>query len=159
MRNHWSLFIVVLLMAIGATAAHADTWTYTFQGAGPTPTTDWTLISNSGPLGYSGANLIGDLQSPADLYINGNYEGELTSVAFLDSDYIIMTAEGDFPISFAPNGYNPGSPGVYTDTSGDTLTVATPEPSCAALMLSGVGMLGLMMLMRKRSALGNLQAS
>jgi hypothetical protein len=69
-----------------------------------------------------------------------------------------LLAETGVPLSFASLGGTNEFGGPFTLNSVDVPT-STPEPASLSLTLAGIGMLGLMMVMRKRSARRLTQAS
>jgi hypothetical protein len=87
-----------------------------------------------------------------------NMEGNV--LAQLEADH------GDFNLFFTSPGPQGGDPlTLFTDALGGLpvvmteFAVATPEPDTISLMLTGVGLSGLMMVTRKRISLGPQQAS
>ena len=82
----------------------------------------------------------------------GDFNLFFTSPGPLGSGILTLTAD---PISTLPPGAFSGDPMKMTEFA----PVATPEPSTISLMLTGVGLLGLMMVTRKRISLGHQQAS
>jgi hypothetical protein len=166
-------------MLIGATAAQADTISYTFTGVNGVAGTDWTLVD---PNGYipDGTNVVNLLTTSTDFF-SLNQNGQLQDYGPLigigdagqqNSDGPCVQAatpcfeinmaitnpfggQGPYLIPFLFAGMD-GTSGTFTDLEeGSTLTITdVPEPGSAILTLSGVGLLGLMLVMRKRNAQG-----
>ena len=153
MRKSLWITLAVLLVAIGAPLAHADSFTYTY-----TDTADgvsWTTAAISAvtmETSVPGADLTASSNS-------GVFMGCVTASVILDRGGIggtttIFSGTCPAPIihnidGFALTDYS--TPGTYFGSPGDTLVVtaavAAPEPSSVALMLLGVG---LVFVMRKR---------
>ena len=155
MRKSLWITLAVLLVAIGAPLAHADSFTYTYTDTDDgiswttaaisavtmetsVPGADLTASSNSGVLlGCVTSSVVLDSLGgggTSTLFFSGcNFAGEIQSDdGFALSDY--------------------STPGTYVSPVLDTLVVtsavaAAPEPSSVALMLLGVG---LVFVMRKR---------
>lgn len=167
----WSSLVAILIL-IGADVAAADTVTYTFLGQGGTAGTNWTLVDPAGYLTVPSGNVIGLVQTATDLILidpmTGPEDfGPLTNIRVgnppLDpADYGIQLGSSSFtlvPLGIPKADFT--TPGTYELTAlvsgnlapdqGALTIAATPEPSSATLMLSGVG-LGLMMLMRNQSS-------
>jgi hypothetical protein len=177
MRNLLRLWTIGLFFVIiGASTAHADTITYTFTGEGIFSGTDWTYVDSSGYLPRKTVLPSSDLAHSTDVYLNGVNYGAITSVSaytrgincsskFYSRDQCmdITSASGATIYQiYAPGDLlsMPSTKPYHGVISGSGLSItATPEPSSATLMLSGIGLLGLMVVMRKRIPLGNLQAS
>jgi hypothetical protein len=162
----WIVPVLSLFAAIGAPAARADSFTYSYTWSSPSagisfttapiagvtmattvPAADLTAATSSGSwAGCATASVVLDQggQGGTELHLNGSSCGVLT-VEIFDS--------------YAQSDYT--TPGTYTDASTkSTLVVtdvsATPEPSSLALMLVGIGFL---LVMWKRLAQGPQQAT
>lgn len=155
MRTSLLVMLVVMVVAVGAPNAHADSFTYTYTdtvdgvswttAAIPAVTTETTVLA-------------ADLTSTSN---TGLVAGCVTTGVILDDNNEGNTEtflSGCLPISnfdsFALADYS--TPGTYDSTiAGDSLVVtavATPEPSTIALMLLGVG---LVFVLRKRNSRGH----
>jgi PEP-CTERM motif len=157
--------LAVLLVAIGAPNAYADSFTYTYTDTDDgiswttaaisavtmetsVPGADLTASSNSGfTTGCVTSSVVLDSLGgggTSTLFFSGcNFAGEIQSDdGFALSDYS------------TPGTYV--SPNFAHDTLVVTAAVAAPEPSSVALMLLGVG---LVFVMRKRVGQGLPQAS
>ena len=163
MRKSLWITLAVLLVAIGAPLAHADSFTYTYTDTDDgiswttaaisavtmettVPSADLTASSNSGiTAGCVTSSVVLDLQ------------GSGGTATFFSGCNFSAIGSGD---GFALTDYStPGtyvSPNFAHDTLVVTAAVAAPEPSSVALMLLGVG---LVFVMRKRVGQGLPQAS
>jgi hypothetical protein len=167
MRNTlWVIPVLLLILSLGAPAARADSFTYSYTWSGPSagisfttapiagvtmdttvPAADLTAATNSGSwAGCATTDVRLDVggQGSTEAHLNGPACGVLT-VDIFDS-----YAQFDYT-----------TPGTYTDAlTKSTLVVidvsAVPEPSSFALMLVGIGFL---LVTRKRWASGLPQAT
>jgi PEP-CTERM motif len=172
-RSLWIIPALFLSAAIGVPTVHADTFNLTITGADTgsiaitesggiisaiTGTFDTATINSLLPVNSIGGN--DNLFSPTQPYLN--YNGVSFSLDTLDSkgyDYVNLYSYGA--------GYDVlqdtcGTMGCGYPTGLDYLTdppVTTPEPGTVGLMLTGLGLLGLMMVIRKRTAKSCLRAS
>jgi len=161
MRKSLWIILAIMLVAIVAPNAHADSFTATFTCSGtcvgglptapdvsfPAPVVDVTWNDNTFPLTLPSSDL------PTDSYVWDahaflGFNGEL------DMEFGIMdiTTGMNTALSIMASGF-------FADLEGGPLAfaaVATPEPSSYALMLLGVG---LVFVMRKRIGQGLPQAS
>lgn len=167
MRKYLLLILVMIVGAISAPNAHADTYTATFNlNAYSTtqPTApDVTFGSPTNVVetwdGYTMTVPLASADSPTDTYLWSDIMGD---GADFDFDYTLAFVIYDETTSIASIVYeNVNFP--YDDYSTGPLTftdsrVATPEPSSGGFVLIGVGMLGLAM-MRRRMAQSLPQAS
>jgi len=143
-----SLWIVLLLVAIGAPAAHADSVTFTvLVGGAPAPTAlDVTFPSPTLDITWQGVAFVLTLPSSSlstDSYIWDSNE-TCTPSCTAKIDVLDQTN-----FSFTSSS-SPAVPLSFSTGAGDlTFTPVTtaPEPSPVALMLLGVG---LVFVMRKR---------
>jgi hypothetical protein len=162
MRKSLWIMLAVLLVVIGAPAAHADgVFAITFSGAGA-PT-----VVGSNLLDYNSTSM--EFTTPT---LTINFDGQtfsLVNQGFTDispTDVFSWAGVGGGGFGISPSGtkariYSGSVPGDFTDVVqfGDvTFTAQTPvpEPSSVALMLLGVG---LVFVMRKRIGHGLPQAS
>jgi hypothetical protein len=160
MREALWIMPAALLVAIGAPAGMADSNTYAFVGAGYFAGTD-VSITNNGPA------VLGTLYSTnpgaTDLFVNGIDEGTILGVAWEPSPFFFGTPTLEMYLFTAldlVDGPTIAATGTYTEFfSHGTLTVTAPEPTAFALMLPGLGLLGLIVAMRKRVPVGQSQVS
>lgn len=181
------LFVVALFVAIAAPAASADEYTYTFTGAcyfagtsvsfttnGPaqlgSPTlNDYTPNAGSTDEFAQGGNGYATCDSPLSVD-----EGAIEEIYFADSPYgfcggpsictvqmyLVTAADATDGPTFAGLTV-PDAPGTYDEffQNGElTITVAAPEPSSSVLLLGGLGLLGLMVAVRKNNPVARTQA-
>jgi hypothetical protein len=161
MRKSLWIILVVLVVAVGAPIAHADSFTATFTCNAPctstptaptvsfpSPTTiteTWAGFSASIPLAA------GDL--PTDTYTWSNQLLDLIAGNFID--FTILDANtGDHPDVTISTPFRL-IPAVDSGTITFT-TVAAPEPGTVGLMLLGIGSV---FALRKRTGQGLSQAS
>jgi hypothetical protein len=162
------VILAVLFVAIGAPAAHADSYTITFSGGTTQPVAtvsgfsgdvlSFDGVSDMGVnINVNGPIFLGTTAMPQDDTYTWSILPESDGVdAFILVDGTSVTAvESNFPIFTYPDPFlfDSGT-AVVTDTS-----IATPEPGTSVLMLIGIGSLGLMMVLRKRIAQGLPQAT
>jgi hypothetical protein len=165
-KSVW-LVLALLALAVFTPAAHADTYTYTFAGAGEYSGTDFTLVDTAGPLGFSTtANDIGFVTTSTDLVFFGSDYGpiiqinlyNLSGTAYL---WVYGVPSGPFGNAFGGSltnltdlsvdgTYSFEGDGTFTISSTPSTTVA-PEPGSIALVLAGAGLLGLLAV-RKQTA-------
>lgn len=150
MRKSLWIILAVLGAAIVAPAAQADSVTYTFTINAYDPGAVLTLVSSSGFITCCGIYSLTESSDPSLTEILISSSGADTIIFGNSSAYSF----GDF----FPDA-DLGSYGSYESTDGAAiggvfaLTVsptATPEPGSSALTLSGVCLLGLMLVVRKR---------
>jgi hypothetical protein len=186
MRKSLWIILSVVFAAIGAAGAHAGTVTYNAVFTctpGPclsTPTVTDNPVSFSSPtLDFTWDTLsltvtLYALDSPTDTYewvaCPTNYaSGPASNPTYcVNPDGTGLTGNGNFNIidaniplgsydSFYPTDC-PGCASSHFDYGTLTFT-ELPEPSSLALMLSEGGLLGLLMVLRKRIPLGHRRAS
>jgi hypothetical protein len=167
MRKSLWIMLAVLLVAIGAPNAHADSFTYTYTGTAPSFGFDysWTTEAISGVTMQTTVPAA-DLTATSTSGITGcvitsvilNASGLGNNNTNLGGCFLLEVFGNDL---FAPSDYI--TPGTYVGNSvvtKSTMTVtravAMPEPSSVALMLLGVG---LVFVMRKRIGQSLPQAS
>jgi hypothetical protein len=160
MRKSLWIILAVLLVAIGAPYAHADSFVYTYTVTldpavyGATFTTKpmqaVTTSTTLTPVDLASYSLTGSfyLGTLDEFILDYGYAGDqaiLTSNG-LGTASATYSGDDEFPL------IDYSTPGTYSNGNRtDTLIVReTPEPATLGLMLTGVGLLGLMMLMRKR---------
>jgi hypothetical protein len=161
-KSVW-LVLALLALAVFTPAAHADTYTYTFTGAGTVSGTDFTLVDTAGPLGFSTtANDIGFVTTATDEFMFGIDYGAIGQIfLYLDDGngaIAIYAPRGGFGGTLT-NLTDLGVDGTYSLGPGDgTLTISStpsttvaPEPGSIALVLAGAGLLGLLAV-RKQAA-------
>jgi hypothetical protein len=132
----------------------ADSNTYAFVGAGYFAGTDVSITTN-------GPAVLGTLYSTnpgaTDPFVNGIDEGTILGVAWEPSPFFFGT-----PLSrciFSRHSIWVDGPTITGTARHGTLTVTAPEPTAFALMLPGLGLLGLIVAMRERVPVGQSQAS
>jgi hypothetical protein len=177
MRNLRRTMTLLVFLVISAAFGYANVISYTFTGAGGDAGTDWTLVD---PSGYIPDNtpVVNLLTASTDFFSFGVDYGPLIGIgdAGEQSGNPVCTNAGNpcFEINMAINNPfggsgpyvipflfagNDGTTGTFTEIENgvSTLTVAdqgpspAPEPDSATLMLSAVGLLGLMLVLRKRN--------
>ncbi|HXZ14077.1 MAG TPA: PEP-CTERM sorting domain-containing protein [Candidatus Sulfotelmatobacter sp.] len=164
MRKALGLVLAVLAAAIGSPSAYADAYVYTYTvnldpsvyGATITTkpmqavTTANVILTPVDLRSYSltGSFYLADLNEFILNYGGGGDQAIETSNG-LGTASATYSGDDQFPLSdySTPGTYSTYSNGVLIDT----LTVSrVPEPDTLGLMLTGVGLLGLMMVMGKR---------
>jgi hypothetical protein len=181
MRKSFQLMLALpLLIAAIRTPSLADSYTYTFVGAGDIAGTNFTLVDPSGPLDFSLSTNLAPLITTSTDYFGPN--------GGVDNGSINQITIGLYPTNDLPwlsigntnccslTGFllgltdlsNPGTYEYYPDipqnnwgtmTISSTPAVAVPEPSSVALMLTAAGLFGLMIVMRRRTGLRRPRAS
>ena len=140
MRKSVWIILTVLLVAVGAPNAHADSFSVTFTGFTPEPTaSDVTFPSPTLDIMWQGFTFLLTLPAsslPTDSY---NWDGALGcgKIGGCEAHFTIQdTTTGTFTTSITP------VPSTFAIGRGNlTFTpVATPEPSSVALMLLGGGL-------------------
>lgn len=163
MRKFLWIVLAALFVAIGAPGAKADAYTYTFIGTGYFAGTDVSFTIH-------GPAVFGDLYAPnpgaTDLFVTGINEGSIYDMKWELSPYVFspctsvctvqmyLLATRDVLDGPTFAGTTIPGPGVYGEYFGHgtlTITAATPEPTSFVLMLSGLGLLGLILAIRKRT--------
>jgi hypothetical protein len=162
MRKASWIGLVALVVAIAASpSAHADTtYTYTFDGAG-------VLAGNNFSFSTEGAAVLGTdyiLSTPVPFMYAEQSETSIISVDFLfDSLYdggvyaLFVNCSSYFGCSISPMPFSGltdlSASGTYVlttgNSSGSSLSIATPEPGAGILTLSGIILLALMLAVRK----------
>jgi hypothetical protein len=175
MRKSLWILLAILVVAIGAPVAHADTVTFVVTGS----VSDGSIISGTITIDttvgdITAADLIfGAPASTTQINIvaqaqNGYFPNQYGAVirnASNTIDFDFSLPDGGTLVGYAGDGsgtvgnlFNLGTNTGYDNVTAFKLTQA-PEPGTLALMLSGVGSVGLMLGMRKRQRQGLHQAS
>jgi hypothetical protein len=153
MRKSLWVMLAVMVVAIGAPASHADSFTdYTlsFTGGTPNPTSDGTVIFDNTTDTYTtflvdfrGLSFDFSGSTSANIPTTGLWAG----CAFPGADFCAgaSAALGIGSVLVVSSGIPSGT--AKTQGSYALTAVAAPEPSSVALMLLGVG---LVFVMRKR---------
>ena len=149
-KTLWIISVLLLISAIGAQRAHADSFTYSFVGAGALSGTNFTVVDTSGPALF-GSNLASFLASPSDLILSGIDEGPITLISIQTTTDMFIGSNITFGHATILTFFNPSVVGTYQTDAG-ILTVAAPEPSSVVLMLIGIA---LVLLLRKRNSRGH----
>lgn len=147
----------VLFLVIGVPSARADTYIYAFAGSTDFSGTNFTLTI-SGPAQINTAYCPDPLAG--HFYEFGVDNGPLTQILFFS--YANLTV---LQLSTASTTQNvsafqlsdlsqTGSYATIQNQHFGTLTIATAEPGSFSLMLVGVGLVGMLLAMRKRLGLG-----
>lgn len=187
MRKALWIILAALFVAVQVPAAHADSsYTYSISGAdsgtititvnasdvitGVSGTFDGATILPGGLLTTDSLGNNDNLYSPTTVFdgaglsfaLNGNDSDNYDYVNFYD--YSVFSGvpgteyasnQGSCATFGCGDGLGPGH-----DFLPDTVTaVSTPEPTAFALTLSGLGLLGLLLALRKRAPMGQSQAS
>jgi hypothetical protein len=157
MRKSLWIMLAVLLVAVGAPNAHADSFSVTFTSFGPPPTAmDVTFPSPTLDITWQGTAFTFAFPSsflPGDQYFwtsTAAFTGAGITV-FMTIDDNTQSAEINSNIVLVPPGF-----AIDAGSLTFTPTTAAPEPSSVGLMLLG---LGLVFVMRKRIGQGLPQAS
>ena len=151
---------IILAVLVGAPYAHADSFVYTYTVALDPAVYGATFTTKPMQAVTASTTLTTvDLRSYS---LTGSFYLASFDKFILDyggaGDQAILTSNGLGTASATYSGDDEfplidyRTPGTYSNGNGtDTLIVReTPEPATLGLMLTGVGLLGLMMLMRKR---------
>jgi hypothetical protein len=174
MRKSLWILLAVLVVAIGAPVAYADSVNFAVNGSAPdgsiitgTITIDTTLavitaadVIFGPPASTTQTNVVSQGQ---DFYIAGQYGGGIRN-ASNTIDFNFSFPDGGTLVGYAGG---TGFGNLFNLTANTAYDIGTtyalapvPEPGTLALMLSGVGLVGLMLGMRKRHGQGLLhQAS
>jgi len=178
-KSFWIVPLLFLLFAvIDVSAARADSISYSYTGAGVFAGTQFTYISLSG---YLSAAEYATPTTATDLYLNGVDFAPIAQIVFF-----VDPTSARLYFCAPPLNPNQGSacyggpffsslpsvPGTFLSVDNvsvangvdgtlvvSDLSVATPEPGTFSLMLIAIGLLGAMLVMRKRIAPGLPQAS
>ncbi len=158
MRKSLWIILAVLFVAIGAPYAHADalvyTYTVTFDPSlyGATFTTKPmqavtapnAILTTTDLRSYSltGSFYLGTFDEFILNYGGGGAQGILTSNG-------LGTASATYSSNDAFTLIDYSTPGTYSSGIATLSVSAVPEPATLDLMLAGVGLLGLLMVMRK----------
>jgi hypothetical protein len=175
-KSLWMIPVVLLFTALGSTAAHADaivtsggnvTGINGITVAGTTYNVTWgTAIDTTFAASFTNATtmnnaIVADLSSYGAPHVSDSASTELIVVGidggptspFAGSTGLAWGAQSESTITF--DGQVGGNPTFYAWD--EFAVVATPEPGTAAFTLTGLGLLGLVVL-RKRVALRQSQA-
>jgi hypothetical protein len=157
MRKSLWIILTAVLVAICAPTARADSFTYSFVGTGYFAGTDVSFTTN-------GPAVLDSSYSPntgaTDLFVLGADKGPILTEECETSPFLFGTPTLQTSLLTALDtadgptiaGTTIPGPGTYTEFFGhSTLTVTTPEPRASIPPLSGLGLLGLIFAMRKRS--------
>jgi hypothetical protein len=179
MRKSLWIILAVLIAAIGAPVAYADSFTdgtitFTVSSGGPTPTGSFVIDNGTGLFTSFSVSWNGEvydfavgLLPPPPVFITGPFPfvGTWCGVGPDGGNCMGDTRSGtDFGLA-GPFFVTLGPPSTGTALSADAIasgsytvteTTVTPEPSSVALMLAGIGVL---LVMRKRLAQGLFRAS
>jgi len=184
----WVILPLLLFAAIGAPNARADSFEFSFTNtigtvAGtvtgeilgltnngvPGPASD-VIITSYPSLFYSEPGLGTPPVDTASWLISSNLFTE-SGGAISSACFVANIPETTFALSTSPLCYGFGGElDTFAPPGGDVLVLTTPvfsptvaspipEPSTGGPMLIGVGLLGLVLVMRKRKSLGHRQAS
>jgi len=158
MRKSLWIILAVLFVAIGAPYAHADAFVYTYTVTfdpslyGATFTTKPmqavtapnAILTTTDLRSYSltGSFYLGTFDEFILNYGGGGAQGILTSNG-------LGTASATYSSNDAFTLIDYSTPGTYSSGIATLSVSAVPEPATLDLMLAGVGLLGLLMVMRK----------
>jgi hypothetical protein len=162
MRKSSWIGLAVLFVAIAASrGARADTtYTYSFDGAGVLAGDNFSFSTDG--TAVPGTDYI--LSTPVPFFYAEQSETSVISVdltfdSFFDFDVyaLFVNCSSPFGCSISPIPFSGltglSVPGTYELTTGNafgsSLSVAAPEPRAGILTLSGIGLLALMLAMRK----------
>ncbi len=158
MRNSLWIIVAILLVAVGAPYAHADSFVYTYDVTFDPAVYGATFTTKPMQAVTMSRTLTAvDLRSYS---LTGSFYLASFDKFILDyggaGDQAILTSNG-LGTASATYSSNDALPLIDYRTAGTyssgvaTLSVSrVPEPATLGLMLTGVGLLGLMILMRKR---------
>jgi hypothetical protein len=159
------MVLAVLFVSIGASNAHADSYTVTFQCTG-TCTAPALPVAANNPISFPSPTIdvLWEGQSFNLTVQNGLAGGTYIWDGFLD-DYQPFPGNPTYPVTLIFVIFDPNDPSVgamdqvHTSFEGnvtaevvDTGTMTVPEPSSVVFMLIGVSMLGLLLASGKRIA-------
>jgi hypothetical protein len=160
MRKLLWIILALMVVAVSAPNAHADTFTYSYTDS--VDEISWTTAPLSGVTMETTVPAV-DLTATSN---TGNFAGCVTTLVVLDAGGIGNTQTNfsscQFPFVIAFDGFaatDYTTPGTYHGGQGTLVVaaaVAAPEPSSVALMLLGVG---LVFVLRKRTGAALSRAS
>ena len=158
LRNSVILAICLFVVSFSATAAHADTFTYTFSGINSAPGGDGLSVafeySSQGPISGLTQVLASQLVSCTKCLVSPS----IPAVEFNPGNNLFNSVLGVVDVNHIENFFVFPlgaflSPGTYISTgpfnSGTLTVVVTPEPSSIVLFLTGVG--GVLAGLRRRT--------
>lgn len=148
-----SIGLVSLVCILLPRSLRADPILYSFAGDGIYAGTSWTYLSTSGYLTYGSLPYYPTTASNF-VYQSVDY-GALGEIEFFSANRLDMF-RANLPFTPYPDffTYDIGAAGTYYDQYGGTLVItdlaAVPEPS--SLVLTLIGLVGLLLVSRKRIA-------
>ncbi len=158
MRKSLWIILAVLFVAIGAPYAHADAFVYTYTVTFDPPlygatfttkpmqavTAPNAILTATDLRSYSltGSFYLGTFDEFILNYGGGGAQGILTSNG-LGTTSATYSSNDEFTL------IDYSTPGTYSSGIATLSVSSVPEPATLGLMLAGVGLLGLLMVMRK----------